>query len=72
MVPLSFFFFFSHETLPSKCGVNVEPKFYSPTGHTSTCMMQAVVFPAELLYASVSPKKGAQITVQLQFKKDRN
>ena len=44
-------------------------KDYATADHACSCMLRAVVFPAELYHASIPPCRGARICLQLQFKR---
>ena len=44
-------------------------KDYAIANHACSCMLRAVVFPAELYHASIPPRRGARICLQLQFKR---
>ena len=47
-------------------------KFYSSPEHACTCMLKAVIFPADMYHASVPPKKGARLSLQLQIERVAN
>lgn len=53
-----------NEEVPNKEEV---PMHYSGSGHACTCMLQAIVFPARMYHASVPPRKGVRISLQIQF-----
>ena len=47
-------------------------KFYSSPEHACTSMLKAVIFPADMYHASVPPKKGARLSLQLQIERVTN
>ena len=47
-------------------------EFYSSPEHACTSMLKAVIFPADMYHASVPPKKGARLSLQLQIERVAN
>ena len=59
--------YFTEEEL--KYFYDYKMKFYSSPEHACTSMLKAVIFPTDMYHASVPPKKGARLSLQLQIER---